>query len=90
MATPAAGPAVRRWGIGIAKSKHKAEAWKLVSYLMSPRSEQEARHPRPRIPGQRDAKPGYVTTDAIYAKAFEIFKSGYLANEFTGLPVRSS
>jgi multiple sugar transport system substrate-binding protein len=34
-----------------------------------------------------NAKPDFVESDDLYAKAFEIFRSGYLANEFTGLPV---
>ncbi len=76
------------WGIGIAeKSKHKAEAWKLVSYLMSPEVNGKLVTLAHAFPGNVNAKPAYITSDAIYAKAFQIFKSGYLANEFTGLPV---
>ena len=39
------------------------------------------------FPGNVRAKPDFVSSDAMYAKAFEIFKSSYLANEFVGLPV---
>jgi multiple sugar transport system substrate-binding protein len=28
-----------------------------------------------------------VKTDKLFAAAFDVFKNGYLANEFTGLPV---
>ena len=76
------------WGIGIAEnSKHKAEAWKLVSYLMSPEVNRKLVTLAHAFPGNVNAKPAYITSDAMYAKAFQIFKSGYLANEFMGLPV---
>ncbi len=76
------------WGIGISeKSTHKAEAWKLVSYLMSPDVNSKIVSLAHAFPGNVNAKPDYVSSDAMYAKAFDIFKSGYLANEFVGLPV---
>ena len=76
------------WGIGISeKSKYKAEAWKLVSYLMSPEVNGKLVSIAHAFPGNVNAKPDFVESDALYAKAFEIFRSGYLANEFTGLPV---
>jgi hypothetical protein len=42
----------------------------------------------PRLPWQRqlDARLS-CETDEIFKAAFEVFKTGYLANEFTGLPV---
>ncbi|MDR2484108.1 MAG: sugar ABC transporter substrate-binding protein [Treponema sp.] len=76
------------WGIGISeKSKYKAEAWKLVSYLMNPEVNSKLASIAHAFPGNVNAKPDFVESDALYAKAFEIFRSGYLANEFTGLPV---
>jgi multiple sugar transport system substrate-binding protein len=76
------------WGIGISeKSQHKAEAWKLVSYLMSPEVNSKIVSIAHAFPGNVNAKPDFVESDDLYAKAFDIFKSGYLANEFTGLPV---
>ncbi|RVB43198.1 sugar ABC transporter substrate-binding protein, partial [Mesorhizobium sp. M7A.F.Ca.CA.004.05.1.1] len=39
------------------------------------------------FPGNVNAKPDFLTSDKAFGKAFEIFKTGYLANEFTGLPV---
>jgi multiple sugar transport system substrate-binding protein len=76
------------WGIGIsANSQHKDAAWKLVEYMMSPDVNSKLASLAHAFPGNVKAKPDYVSTDAMYAKAFEIFKSGYLANEFVGLPV---
>ncbi|MGO9310073.1 MAG: ABC transporter substrate-binding protein [Spirochaetia bacterium] len=76
------------WGIGISQnSAHKDEAWKLVSYLMSPEVNSHLVSIAHAFPGNVKAKPDYVSTDDMYAKAFAIFQSGYLANEFVGLPV---
>jgi multiple sugar transport system substrate-binding protein len=76
------------WGIGISQSsKHKDEAWKLVSYLMSPTVNGKLVSIAHAFPGNVKAKPDFVVTDALFGKGFEIFQSGYLANEFVGLPV---
>lgn len=76
------------WGIGIsAHSKHKEQAWKLVSYLMSPDVNSKLVSIANAFPGNVHAKPDFVTSDKLFGKGFEIFQSGYLANEFTGLPV---
>jgi multiple sugar transport system substrate-binding protein len=76
------------WGIGIsANSKHKEEAWKLVTYLMSPDVNSKLVSIAHAFPGNVKAKPDYVSSDPLFAKAFEIFQTGYLANEFVGLPV---
>jgi multiple sugar transport system substrate-binding protein len=34
-----------------------------------------------------NAHPDFVKADEMFGKGFEIFQSGYLANEFVGLPV---
>ena len=39
------------------------------------------------FPGNINSTPDFVQTDKLFADAFEVFKAGYLANEFTGLPV---
>ena len=39
------------------------------------------------FPGNVNATPDFVQSDELFGKAFEIFQSGYLANEFVGLPV---
>jgi len=76
------------WGIGIsASSQHKDEAWKLVSYLMSPDVNGKLVSMAHAFPGNVKAKPDFVVTDPLFGKGFEIFQNGYLANEFVGLPV---
>lgn len=76
------------WGIGIAEnSEHKEEAWKLVSFLMSPEINGKLVSIANAFPGNVHAKPDFVESDEMFGKAFEIFQTGYLANEFTGLPV---
>jgi multiple sugar transport system substrate-binding protein len=76
------------WGIGISEgSKHKAEAWKLVSYLMSPEVNSKLVSIANAFPGNVKAKPDFVVSDELFGKGFEIFQAGYLANEFVGLPV---
>jgi multiple sugar transport system substrate-binding protein len=76
------------WGIGISEnSKHKAEAWKLVTYLMSPEVNSKLVSIANAFPGNVHATPDFVTTDELFGKGFEIFQSGYLANEFVGLPI---
>jgi multiple sugar transport system substrate-binding protein len=39
------------------------------------------------FPGNTKSVPDYVAGDALFKAAFDIYKSGYPANEFTGLPV---
>jgi multiple sugar transport system substrate-binding protein len=76
------------WGIGVAESsKHKTEAWKLVSYLMSPEVNSKLVSIANAFPGNVNAKPDWVESDPLFKLAFEIFQTGTVANEFTGLPV---
>lgn len=76
------------WGIGISESsEHKEEAWKLVSFLMSKEVNSKLVSIANAFPGNVNAEPDFVKTDELFGKGFEIFQSGYLANEFTGLPV---
>jgi multiple sugar transport system substrate-binding protein len=76
------------WGIGISEnSEHKAEAWKLVEYLMSPEVNGKLVSIANAFPGNVNAKPDFSKSDALFAKAFGIFQQGKLANEFVGLPV---
>ena len=39
------------------------------------------------FPGNKNAKPDFSKADPLFAEAFKIYQTGYLANEFTGLPV---
>ena len=76
------------WGIGISDStENKEEAWKLVEYLMSPEVNGKLVSIANAFPGNVNATPDFVQSDELFGKAFEIFQSGYLANEFVGLPV---
>ena len=76
------------WGIGVSESsEHKEEAWKLVSYLMSAEVNSKLVSIANAFAGNVHAKPDFVAADELFGKGFEIFQSGYLANEFVGLPV---
>jgi multiple sugar transport system substrate-binding protein len=76
------------WGIGISNnSSHKEEAWKLVSYLTSPEVNGKLATIAHGFPGNVNAKPDLSKADPLFVKAFGIFQSGKLANEFIGLPV---
>jgi len=76
------------WGIGIANgSQHKPEAWRLVSYLMSPDVNGRLVSIANAFPGNVKAKPDVSKSDPLFADAFKIYQTGYLANEFVGLPV---
>jgi multiple sugar transport system substrate-binding protein len=76
------------WGIGVAdSSEHKAEAWKLVDFLMSEETNAKLSSIANAFPGNTESVPDFVTEDELFATAFEIYQNGYPANEFTGLPV---
>jgi multiple sugar transport system substrate-binding protein len=76
------------WGIGVSEnSEHKAEAFKLVSYLLSSEVNAKLVSIANAFPGNVNAQPDFVTSDELFATAFKIFQDGYLANEFVGLPV---
>lgn len=76
------------WGIGVAEnSKHKAEAWKLVDFLMSEQTNSQLSTLANAFPGNTKSVPDFVEGDELFAAAFEIYTSGYPANEFVGLPV---
>jgi multiple sugar transport system substrate-binding protein len=76
------------WGIGVAEnSEHKAEAWKLIEFLMSADVNSRLSSIANAFPGNINSTPDFVETDDLFAAAFDVFQDGYLANEFTGLPV---
>jgi multiple sugar transport system substrate-binding protein len=76
------------WGIGVAaNSQHQAEAWKLVQFLMSKDVNTKLSSIAHAFPGNVNSTPDFVETDPLFGEAFTVFKDGYLANEFTGLPV---
>jgi multiple sugar transport system substrate-binding protein len=76
------------WGIGVsATSPNQAEAWKLVEFLMSAETNTKLSSIANAFPGNVNSTPDFVETDELFAAAFDVFKEGYLANEFVGLPV---
>jgi len=76
------------WGIGVsATSKHPAEAWKLVQFLMGAETNSKLSSIANAFPGNVTSTPDFVKTDKLFGAAFDVFKAGYLANEFVGLPV---
>ncbi|MFF3852904.1 ABC transporter substrate-binding protein [Micromonospora sp. NPDC002575] len=75
------------WGIGISNStKHKAEAFKFVSYLMSQETNAKLSTIANGFPGNKNAEPDFSDSDPLFKSAFDIYKQGYPANEFVGLP----
>ena len=76
------------WGIGVsANSKNPAEAFKLVSFMMSEKTNSKLSSIARAFPGNTKAQPDYIEGDPLYKAAFAIYTKGYPANEFTGLPV---
>jgi multiple sugar transport system substrate-binding protein len=75
------------WGIGIAdSSEHKAEAFKLVQFLMSQEANAKLSTLANGFPGNNTAEPDFSKSDPLFKTAFDIYKEGYPANEFVGLP----
>ncbi len=68
-------------------ARHQAEAWKLVEYLMSAEVNSKLSSIANAFPGNVNSTPDFVQTDELFAAAFDVFQTGYLANEFVGLPV---
>jgi multiple sugar transport system substrate-binding protein len=76
------------WGIGVsANSPHQTEAWKLVEFLMSAEVNSNLSSIANAFPGNVNSTPDFVEADELFAAAFDVFQTGYLANEFVGLPV---
>jgi multiple sugar transport system substrate-binding protein len=75
------------WGIGIAQSsKHKAEAFKLVQFLMSQQTNAQLSTLANGFPGNKTSEPDFSKSDPMFKTAFDIYKQGRPANEFVGLP----
>lgn len=75
------------WGIGIADSSaHKAEAFKLVEYLMSEKVNSQLSTLANGFPGNKTSTPDFSDSDPLFKTAFDIYQAGYPANEFVGLP----
>ncbi|MCY1137105.1 sugar ABC transporter substrate-binding protein [Actinoplanes sp. Pm04-4] len=75
------------WGIGVANSsEHKAEAFKLVQFLMDAKANAELATLANGFPGNKTAKPDFTDSDPLFKQAFDIYSEGTPANEFVGLP----
>ncbi len=75
------------WGIGVAaSSKHKAEAFKLVEFLMSQQTNAQLSTLANGFPGNKTSEPDFTKSDPLFKTAFDIYKAGYPANQFVGLP----
>ena len=78
------------WGIGIAEnSEHKAEAFKLVEFLMSEESTASCRRSPTRSPATRPPS-HFVEEDELFATAFEIYQSGSRPTSSPACPWPSS
>lgn len=75
------------WGIGVAEnSTHKAEAWKLVQFLMSPETDAKLAELANAFPNNTQAKPDYSKTDPVFQAAYTMYQSLVPVNEFQGAP----
>ncbi len=75
------------WGIGVANSsKHKAESFKFVQYLMGQQVNAQLSTIANGFPGTKNAEPDFTKSDPLFKTAFDIYQQGYPANECTGLP----
>jgi multiple sugar transport system substrate-binding protein len=75
------------WGIGVAQSsKHKAEAFKLVQFLLSQQTNSQLSTLANGFPGNKTSEPDFSKSDPLFKTAFDIYKQGRVANEFVGLP----
>jgi len=76
------------WGIGLASNAaHPAEALKLIEFLMSADVNSKLSTVANAFPGNSESTPDFSQSDPLFQTAFDIYKAGYPANEFTGLPV---
>ena len=83
--TPASGAAENPIAI-TSTSKHKAEAFKFVQYLLSQDVNAKLSTIANGFPGNKNAKPDFSTSDPLFKTAFDIYKEGFPTNEFVGLP----
>ncbi len=85
--TGQSGMDVASWGIGIAENcENKTEAMQFVEYMMSPEVNAKLAVLANAFPGNSTAEPDYSTADPLFVKAYDIYKTCYAVNEFTGLP----
>ncbi|MEF9974623.1 MAG: sugar ABC transporter substrate-binding protein, partial [Clostridia bacterium] len=74
--------------VGVSENtQHKAEAAKLVNFIMSADINGRLAATANAFPGNTTATPDYSAADPMFQKAFEIYQQSYACNEFVGLPV---
>lgn len=75
------------WGLGIAEnSEHKAEAWKLIQWLLGTDVNSQLATEATGFPGNKDSVPGFVEGDELFQKAFDVYSGSDLVTELEGLP----
>lgn len=75
------------WGIGVSqKSKHKAEAWKFIQYLLSQTTNSQMATLANGFPGNKTSKPDLSKATSQVKMAFKIYSAGEPVDEFSGLP----
>lgn len=75
------------WGLGIAEnSEHKAEAWKLIQWLLGTEVNSELATEATGFPGNKDSVPGFVEGDELFQSAFDVYSESDLVTELEGLP----
>lgn len=76
------------WGIGIAESSpNKAEAWKLVEFLLGEEANAKLAGYANGFPGNKNAVPEQVASDEAFSDAMDSWLKSDPVNEFTALPV---
>ena len=75
------------WWIGMSqKGKNKDAAFKLITHFLDKDENSWITSNANAFPGNKNSKPDFVTTDPLFAKAFEFYQQVDLRNEFMGLP----
>jgi multiple sugar transport system substrate-binding protein len=81
------GLCMANWTVGIARSgKNKAAAWELVKHLLDTDQNSFISSSANAFPGNKNSKPDFVSTNPLFAKAFEMYQKSDLINEFQGQP----
>ena len=75
------------WGLGVAEnSEHKAEAWKLLQFLLSTDVNSELATQAIGFPGNKASVPAYVKGDELFQKAFDLYQRDVMVTELDGKP----
>jgi multiple sugar transport system substrate-binding protein len=81
------GLSMASWAIGMARAgKNKAASWEFIKYLLDKDVNSFICSNANAFPGNKNSKPDFVSTDPLFAKAFEFYQRSDLVNEFQGQP----